>query len=407
MKFIHCADLHIAKSQNGEEIRYEDFIGALKQIADAAIKENAGFIIVSGDLFDTKSVLSGTLWRVSEILMYLREKGVKVFVIEGNHDRAYYFEKGSWLYFLNNMELIILLKPDFIDADMRLEKYDGRTGAIYEGEDYTIIGLGYFGAFTKKRLEEACCSLKKNGKFTILMLHAALRSMFVEDLSGVEKEALVKAGEIADYIALGHIHKRYESEGLIYNPGSPEFIGSDEARRKDKKGFYVFDTAAKEKKFIETKTRAHIFAQADISGVTNKEQVREKVIKAVEEAGEAESAVIEIDLTGETPIETYLFDTALMETELKEKYGAVSVSVTTYLVNSEKGTDISEEAIDRREMERGVMRRIMKDTGYDNAFAEHMTDFAMGIKNNIGRFESGETADAAEALAELKAGFEP
>lgn len=406
MRFLHCADLHIGKGQNAYEQRYEDFIEAFSQIAKAAIENHADFIVAAGDVFDTKAVQSATLWRVTQILSMIKEKGIKFFAIEGNHDKAFYFEKESWLYYLNNIGLLILLKPELQDGFLQFNPYNGQNGAVYEEENFRVIGLGYFGALTKKRLEEACTAFTKSKKYTVVMLHAALQYQMSEDMAGVEPDTMFALREFADYLALGHIHKTYQAGDFLFNPGSLEYVDLNEARRKDEKGYFLVDVFENTKSFIPVKTRQHIFIEADISGIHTKEEAWARVFDVIARADALENPFIQIDLTGETPLETYLLDTAQLEEEIKQRYHAIEVNVSTYLINADTvQKDDTGSAIDRRQMEKLLMLQIMKETGYEAAFAQNLADFAIGIKDAVNsRFDAEEIANMAEQLAFVKAG---
>jgi len=51
-----------------------------------------------------------------------------------------------------------------------------------------------------------------------------------------------------DYLALGHIHKPYEFDGWLYNPGSTETCGAEEAAWEDRGYYYVeIDTETPER----------------------------------------------------------------------------------------------------------------------------------------------------------------
>jgi DNA repair exonuclease SbcCD nuclease subunit len=52
--------------------------------------------------------------------------------------------------------------------------------------------------------------------------------------------------ESVDYLALGHIHKRYEAGGWIYNPGSPEGHSTREGRDGWEHGYYSIEPSSAE-----------------------------------------------------------------------------------------------------------------------------------------------------------------
>ena len=95
-KFLYTADLHLDSPLVGL-IRYpgapvEQLRNATRQalenLVDLAITEQVAFVLVAGDLYngDWKDYHTG-LFFISQ-MVNLREAGVKVFIVVGNHDSA-------------------------------------------------------------------------------------------------------------------------------------------------------------------------------------------------------------------------------------------------------------------------------------------------------------------------------
>lgn len=94
MRFVHAADLHLDSPLRGLE-RYEGAPvelareatrSAVKNLVDLCLREDAAFLLVSGDLFDGDwKDFHTPLFLVSE-LARLKTKNVRAFVVLGNHD---------------------------------------------------------------------------------------------------------------------------------------------------------------------------------------------------------------------------------------------------------------------------------------------------------------------------------
>jgi DNA repair protein SbcD/Mre11 len=96
MKFVHAADLHIDSPLCGLE-RYEGAPverirgatpRALENLVELCLAEDAAFLLLAGDIFDGDWRDYGTgLFFVAQ-LARLRQAGIAVYLIRGNHDAA-------------------------------------------------------------------------------------------------------------------------------------------------------------------------------------------------------------------------------------------------------------------------------------------------------------------------------
>ncbi|MCL4855094.1 MAG: DNA repair exonuclease, partial [Bryobacteraceae bacterium] len=95
-KFIHAADIHLDSPLRGLE-RYEgapieEIRGAtrraLENLVDLAVEQSVAFVLVAGDLYDGdwREFRTG-LYFVSQMAR-LRDAGIPVVLIAGNHDAA-------------------------------------------------------------------------------------------------------------------------------------------------------------------------------------------------------------------------------------------------------------------------------------------------------------------------------
>lgn len=196
-KFIHCSDIHLDSPLRGLE-RYEGApVGevrgatrrALSGLVDFAIKEKVAFILIAGDLYDGDWRDYGTgLFFISEMVR-LRDAGIPVFVIAGNHDAQSQLTKALRL-------------PD----NVHLFVPDGATTVLEERHGIAVHGQ----SFATRAVTEDLSLRYPNpvaGLFNIGLLHtSATGREGHEPYAPSSPEALVLKGY--DYWALGHVHKR-------------------------------------------------------------------------------------------------------------------------------------------------------------------------------------------------------
>src|SRR5207248_8745095 len=77
-------------------------------------------------------------------------------------------------------------------------------------------------------------------EYRLLTLHTGVEGE-VPRMQGLPSRASFQPLKAyVDYLALGHVHKPYEYEGWIYNPGSTETCGAEESAWEDR-GYYVVE----------------------------------------------------------------------------------------------------------------------------------------------------------------------
>ena len=212
------ADIHLGYRQYGKEERAIDFAQAFKKAIEFAEKERVDFILIAGDVFHKKSEMDPiTLAQATSVLEKTR---VPIIAVEGNHDSTYYRERYTWLDFLTSQGLIINLKPRFDGGEITIDEWDGKSGAYYDYGDGIIYGMKYYGSLTEKALDIYLKNVKRDG-FTIFMSHFGIEG-YMNIYGCISSERLYKFKDKLDYVALGHIHKKYVENDYIFNPGSLE-----------------------------------------------------------------------------------------------------------------------------------------------------------------------------------------
>ena len=223
LRFIHCADIHLGHRQYGLDQRASDFAKSFEWLCDEAINNKVDFMIISGDMFDTRTLNPQTLEYAVKPLYKLQENNITIYVIDGNHDRKMYKDKIGWLEYLDHEGLIEYIKEYNIIV-----------------KEYNVISLGY-----NNKIDFDEITYFDNG-FNIIMLHAGLEGI-IPSMNGISKEEINKLKPYCDYLALGHIHKPYQIDDWIYNPGSLEHWSISESEWDG--GYYLVSVDTNTKNF--------------------------------------------------------------------------------------------------------------------------------------------------------------
>lgn len=355
ISFLHCADLHLGCEPNHLSTRYEDFFISFRQLITDAINNHCQYILISGDLFHLKVINSKTLLKVIEVLNIAKENEIKVIVIEGNHDKAFYVDEKSWLHFLHKQNYLHLLTHTIKDGELIIDEK-----SIYEDDNICIIGIGYLGSTTSIYLKDFEKKIKKSNKFTVLMLHAAINRLCGEEMGDVNIEILNPLKEVVDYIALGHIHTRYEYNNLCYNPGSIENIRVKDGKKKDKKGYYIVkynDNKEKEVMFYKSKQRNIVNQTIKLENSYTIEEI-ESIIKNYNYDIEKD-AILDLTIYGNVSFNPYLINFELIKQTVMEKYQLLYIEINNFINIMEKD-DFTENIIDIKTIEQEAIKNYMK-----------------------------------------------
>ena len=236
MKFAHLADCHIGgwREEKLKELGIESF----RNTIDICIKENVGFVIISGDLFNTSLPSIETLKEVASILEKLRSKDIAVYLVPGSHDFS-----ASGKTFLDVLE-----KAGLCKNIVNIEEIDDKIKLKFITDDKTNVKLA--GLFGKKGgLEKSYYEIldKKNleeeSGFKIFLFHTGLTEFMPKNMEEVDSQPVSLLPKNFDYYAGGHIHyifdKKEDDYGLIAFPG-PLFPNNfKELEELKNGGFYI------------------------------------------------------------------------------------------------------------------------------------------------------------------------
>lgn len=323
MKFIHCSDIHLGKTLGENIDRYMDFFVAFSRVIELTIREKADFLLVAGDLFHEGTIAPSTLADTMDVLRPLKEAGIPVIAIEGNHDRFKRRKDESWLQFLSRMGYLVLLRPtiDIMSGTIKFDRYDRNRslGGWIEINGLTIYGIGYFEASTAQMLDLTLKALPQ--KADIGIFHGGVWHTDVIRIGKVTPEEIKALKERFRYVALGHGHSPYQVEGFAFNPGSLEIVNREEANRENAdKGLAYRVELTGDSLTVEPlllPRRPFINMWVDVEGAGSPEEVetatRIALMKKNDELSLLERPVLMLDIVGKINFDSNSIEISKLE----------------------------------------------------------------------------------------------
>lgn len=344
MKLAILGDFHL-----GYERFYED---SFKQ-AETALQraeEMADVLLIAGDIFDTKTPKPEVMGRSLDLFSKIKKP---IFVIHGTHERRPHG-------FFNPIDILV-------KAGMVKSCHLKQTFFEKENDKVMIYGMGGVPEEYSKIAIERLNPKPVENVFSVFMFHQNIKEFMPQVDHGLYVEDLPNNFNL--YID-GHLHKNYEIEKankLLLIPGSTVLT---QLRKEEKvKGFYIFDTNSREKRFIEIPTRKFYFLE-----VEKKEEdlisQKQNIINLMNNIDYSSKPVVRLDFISNVDSNLIL--------HIKELY-----SDKCYLfVNSSKEKDLieglekefeGEETV--REKGMNILKEILLKNNYKGKEAEEMFDF--------------------------------
>lgn len=295
-KFIHAADIHLDSPLRGLE-RYDgapvqeirDAVRcALSNLVDLAIEQKVAFVIIAGDLYDGDWRDYQTGLHFVEKASRLREAGIPLYLISGNHDAANRMTRS--LRMPDNVTFFSAKSPETAeipDLDVAIHGQSFATAAVYDD-----LSEGY--------------PLAKPGAFNIGILHTCATGQEGHDpYAPCSIDGLKAKGY--DYWALGHIHIR---EVLSQQPFIA-FSGNIQGRHIRETGpkgcllVTVNDDRTLQADFQALDVLRWDIARIDVSEIRNIDDIWDLISSEIQSRhnnAEDRLLALRIELTGQTPI---------------------------------------------------------------------------------------------------------
>ncbi len=335
--FLHTADIHLDSAFSAHfdaqraKLRRSEVLRCLSGIIDRA--KDVDLLLISGDLFDGKAVSSETISflkrRFEEI------KDTRVFISAGNHDP--YTENSVYA-------------KENLGENVHIFKTTPECVEIPE-LSVRVYGVSFDNTFCDKTITFPRIE-KKNGITDIMVLHADLVSGGDSRYNAIDKRFIENCG--ADYLALGHIHKRTEvlraGDTYYAYSGIPEGRGFDECGDM---GYYIgkIQNGVVDAEFEKGCIRRMFRTEIDISGAEDNLGAAEIIEKELQKIGSPQD-MYRVILTGRT--KGGFLNTEIVTEELLKNLSYVEV-------RDETRRDYDIEKIAEQNTLCGEFVRIMKD----------------------------------------------
>jgi DNA repair protein SbcD/Mre11 len=215
-RFVHTADLHLDSPFRGlantaPKLRQQlqaATLGALGRIVDHTIQSKADFLVIAGDLYDSKDRSLRALVAFRRQMERLAERDISVFVVHGNHDP------------LNGWGSDFQLPPNVVSFTSK----PGTEPVLRKGREVArVTGISY----VRERVTEnlaASLQPETDAPYSLAVLHANVGGQTGHaDYAPVSLDELTGAG--FDYWALGHVHTRAvlaSQPSTVAYPGNPQ-----------------------------------------------------------------------------------------------------------------------------------------------------------------------------------------
>ncbi|MGI6377210.1 MAG: metallophosphoesterase family protein [Anaerolineae bacterium] len=400
LRFLHAADIHLGYSQYGESERYNDFSRAYLAMVDAAIVNEVDFVLLAGDLFDARDIDPRTLLVAVEGLRRLASRQIPVLAIEGNHERPRWHDAFSWLHYLAQMDLLVNLSPWHDEGGLVLAPYDQELsqGAYYDlPGGVRVYGCRYYGASTAAMVAQVAAALQgqpERPPYTIMMLHAGVENV-LPNMGGLSHAQLAPLQPSIDYVALGHIHKPFEHNDWLYNPGSLETNSMTEAEWLER-GYYLVEVdpgpRSHTARLLPGARRDFVRLRHDLTAYRTPAEVEQGVAALV--AAEArkrryDGPVVELTLTGYLAFAPGDLSLELLRVPTQAAFDALLVRVENRAVPP--GGVVEENgATSRSDVERHVLQQLIERDERLRASSEEWTGAVLQLKEMALRREAPE-----------------
>ncbi|MDN6293337.1 MAG: exonuclease SbcCD subunit D [Lactococcus lactis] len=266
MRILHTADWHIGKIVN-EFSMLEDQKAVLHALVDKVKELEVDVLIMAGDLYDRAIPPKEAVTLANSIFNRLiKEAGIPVLVIAGNHDSNERLEYGAEL--LAGSQLFI---EGTVKKDVRKVTIDNVNFYLLPFADHVTIRQLFedkeirdLKDATRKQVESITSEMNLD-EVNVLIAHGYIVNGVKESVEASDSERPLSIGTAEyvdvnifddfDYVALGHLHKaqKVKSENVRYS-GSPLKYSKSEVRHKKQFALLDIDKDTFNVEMIEIKT---------------------------------------------------------------------------------------------------------------------------------------------------------
>lgn len=366
-RFVHAADIHLDSPLKGLEsypdAPVEQIRGAARRAFDnlvnLAMEEGAAFVLLAGDLFDGDWKDYNTGLYFIHRMGRLREAGIPVFMVSGNHDAAGQITRA--LALPDNVTLFSSRRPETRILDS--------LGVAIHGQSFATRGVND--------------DLSRNyplpvpGLCNIGLLHTSLTGRpGHEPYAPCTLEGLRSRGY--DYWALGHVHQRE----IVAREPWVVFSGNIQGRHVRETGpksctlVTVDGGRVRDVEAREIDVLRFGVCRVDASGCERLDAVRDKAREAFEEErrmADGRPLAVRLILTGRTPLHGRLHRDG---EHLREELRALAADLgDVWLEKLEVATSAETEVLPQADSPLGGLARTMTEFSLDGSLLDFAPEF--------------------------------
>ncbi len=414
-KFLHIADIHLGIRRYRSDERTKDFFLAWSSCLERyAIQEKVDFVVIAGDLFDARKVEPQAMNHAMAMFVKLRDAGIPVIAIEGNHDSHETQQRFSWLRSLSQWGYLKLLEPIHDESGVQLVPWDEekKLGSFIDLGNTRIFGSIWYGATTGNALPSLVEQIHHHHdpqRFNLMMLHTDVEGQLNRPIPALPVAKLNELKSLIDYLALGHIHKNFEIDGWIFNPGSLEACTVDEFQNT--RGAYLVEIvdgkpqAQLVRDYIQRPIKRFPF---DVTSYATPEALQESLFKHLHaeltphDANETDTPapVIELALQGHLGFKANLLELPQLRAQIEETFHPLLTILKNQTVPVEYAVAAGlSEHVSRAERERRVIEDLISR---DSRFSQQAPAFAHLILETKRLALSGEAPSHIVELLEQR-----
>jgi len=394
MRFLHIADVHLGCTRYNLAESPRDFFDAwIDVLKKYALAERVDFVLMCGDFFHKRNVPPETMNYAFAGLTLLRDAGIPVLAIEGNHDQKHTDSEYSWLRSLADWKLLTLLEPVVADGKIVYEAWNEETrrGGFIDVGRARIFGSQWYGASANWAMPMLADSLRVNQRkdaFHILMLHTDIEGYQAHPMPALSTSALSELKAVVDYVALGHTHKHYVIDNWAFNPGSVEVTNISEYR--ETRGVFIVDvddnknmTSRHADEYIHRPFQRLSF---DVDGHAVPEDLTRNLLDELKNQvrvaeDEKPQPIVEITLRGRLGFPNSQIETVKIRDKIEAMTGALHVRIRNHTVPSEYADKLApSEDLSRDELERRVVESLVARDSRYKPNASGVSEAVIGAK---------------------------
>lgn len=321
-RFLHAADLHLDSPLRGlsryEGLSVEEIRGATRRALEAlvsfAIAEYVDFVVISGDIFDSRQDMS-TLLFFTASMAKLSAASIPVYLLKGNHDPE------------SSVTQRLPLPPG-------IQFFSSRKAETFLLEDHAVALHGKSFA-SNHILEDMTLQYPAplSGYFNIGVLHTSMGGYAQHETYAPTSVAALTAKQY-QYWALGHVHDYAvvsEDPHIVY-PGVLQGRKITETGPKGAVLVEVEDGAVRSCKAIPFDVIRWSRLVVDCSALETREDLHQRMRNVLRHGVEMEAGgqplVVRVTFSGSTALHSELQDTqSLLRDELRAIANEIDVNL--------------------------------------------------------------------------------